>query len=325
MKALEGIRSSGHDACAVRADLHPAAGVVRRRRDQGRAPGRRHHARPAARSAGRRQPLFHDAERQQALDHAGHQESQGPRAVRQADSGVRRHGRELRAGRDRSHGLPLGEDPGAQPAHDLRLGQGLRTRAVRGLQGVRERRAVHRRRRLDHRLRRWPAAGDRRPDRRHRHGVEPRARHRHRAVPAREDRARPAGARRHAGRRAQPLPGQAARPAAPRPRAAEGVSAVSSRRVRRGDPALGQRVRRGSTGLDRQVQGLGDRSQRLHLRDHPGPGLAGAVQGHRPGGVDRGSRLCHRRRPPRQARPHLRHDRGMDQDQDQVRGHGHPE
>ena len=35
--------------------------------------------------------------------------------------------------------------------------------------------------------------------------------------------------------------------------------------------------------------------------------------------------LCDRRSPPRQARPDLRHDRGMDQDQDQVRGDGHPE
>ena len=41
--------------------------------------------------------------------------------------------------------------------------------------------------------------------------------------------------------------------------------------------------------------------------------------------LDRGSRICDAGRPPRQARPDLRHDRGMDQDQDQVRGHGHPE
>ena len=51
-------------------DLHAAAGLVRRRRDQGRASGRgRHHPRPAARRAGRGQPLFHHAEPQQALDH----------------------------------------------------------------------------------------------------------------------------------------------------------------------------------------------------------------------------------------------------------------
>ena len=90
--------------------------------------------------------------------------------------------------------------------------------------------------RFDHRLRRWPAAGHRRPDRRHRHGLN-RARHRHRAVPAGEDRARPAGACGDAGRRAQ-SPGQAQGPAASRPRAAQGVPAVPARRVRRGNPGV---------------------------------------------------------------------------------------
>ncbi len=65
-------------ARAVRAHLHPTAGVVRRRRDQGRARRRgRRDARPAARHSRCGQPLLHDAEPQQALDHAGHQEAQG--------------------------------------------------------------------------------------------------------------------------------------------------------------------------------------------------------------------------------------------------------
>ena len=56
-------------------DLHPAAGVVRRRRDQGRAPGQGDITRgQLRRRARRRQPLFHDAEPQQALDHARLQE-----------------------------------------------------------------------------------------------------------------------------------------------------------------------------------------------------------------------------------------------------------
>ena len=81
----------------------------------------------------------------------------------------------------------------AQPAHDRRLGQGLRPGPVRGLQGLRERRAVRRRRRLDHRLRRRPAARHRRADRRQRHRPAPGARHRRRALPAQHA---PAAARR---------------------------------------------------------------------------------------------------------------------------------
>src|SRR6266446_1206583 len=48
--------------------------------------------------------------------------------------------------------LYVGKDPAAQPAHDPRLGQRLRARAVRGLQGLRERRSMRRRVGLHHRL-----------------------------------------------------------------------------------------------------------------------------------------------------------------------------
>ena len=51
------------------------------------------------------------------------------------------------------HGLHLGAYPGAQPAHDRRVGQGLRPRSLRGLQGLREHRAVRRRCGVDHGLR----------------------------------------------------------------------------------------------------------------------------------------------------------------------------
>ena len=87
----------------------------------------------------------------------------GPRGARQE---VRRAGRELRARRARPHGLHVGAHPGAQSADDRRVGQGLRPRAVRGLQGLRERRAMRRRRGVDDRLRRRPAARHRRADRR---------------------------------------------------------------------------------------------------------------------------------------------------------------
>ena len=79
---------------------------------------------------------------------------------------VRRAGRELRARRARPHGLHLGAHPGAQSADDRRVGQGLRPRTVRGLQGLRERRAMRGRLGVDDRLRRRSAAGHRRADRR---------------------------------------------------------------------------------------------------------------------------------------------------------------
>ena len=69
------------------------------------------------------------------------------------DQVLRRAGGELRARRARPHGLHLGTHPGDQSAHDRRVGQGLRPRPVRGLQGLRERGAVRRRRGVDHRLR----------------------------------------------------------------------------------------------------------------------------------------------------------------------------
>ena len=106
--------------------------------------------------------------------------------------GVRRAGGELRPRRARSHGVLLGADPGDQPAHHLRVGQGLRAGSLRGLQGLRERGPVHRGFGEHHRIRRRPPAGHRRPDRRFGHRSPSRARDRHRALPPREERARAA-------------------------------------------------------------------------------------------------------------------------------------
>ncbi len=108
----------------------------------------------------------------------------GKEVLEAPDEGLRRAGRELRPRRARPHGLHLGAHPCAQPAADRGLDQGLRARSVRGLQGLRERRAMRRRLGLDHRLRRRPAARHRRADRRLRHRAAPRPRHRRRAVPA---------------------------------------------------------------------------------------------------------------------------------------------
>ncbi len=118
-------------------------------------------------------------------------------------------------------GLDLGLHQQDQPAHDRRFGQGLRAGSLRRLQGLRERRAMRRRRCLDHRLPRRPAAGDRRTDRRFRHRSAPGVRHRRRTLSAQPHRPRPARARRHAGRRAQPVPRQAARSTAPKSRPAQ--------------------------------------------------------------------------------------------------------
>ena len=82
---------------------------------------------------------------------------------------MRRAGRELRARRARPDGLHVGAHQRAQSADDRRLGQGLRPGPVRGLQGLRERRAMRGRLGVDDRLRRRPAAGHRRADRRFRH------------------------------------------------------------------------------------------------------------------------------------------------------------
>ena len=74
-----------------------------------------------------------------------------------------------------------------------------------------------------------------------------------------------------AGRRAQPVPREAARPAAARPHEGDGgVPAVSERQVRRCRSARRQCVRRRTARVDPEVQGLGDRSQRVHLLHHAG-------------------------------------------------------
>ena len=197
---------------------------------------------------------------------------------------------------------------------------------VRGLQGVRERRAMRRRLGFDHRLRRRPAAGDRRADRRQRHRRAPGAGHRRRALPAQHHGPRPARAGRHAGRRAQPVPRQAARPAAPGThRRDDGVPAVPGHRLRRSRAARGQCIGRRPAGLDPQVQGLAEGSERLHLLHHAGAGVGRHLQGDRRGRLDHRPALRHTEGPPAAPEVDLRADRGMDHDQGQVRGHGHPE
>ncbi len=129
---------------------------------------------------------------------------------------------------------------------------------------------------------------------------------------------------RHAGRRAQPRARQAARPAAPRARPAHRIQPVRrGHSVRQGGAARRQRFRRRPARLDPEVQGLGDRSRRLHLFHHPGAGVGGDLRPDRQAGLEDRSGLRHAAGAAAAAEGDLRHHRGVDHDQDQVRGHGH--
>ena len=165
---------------------------------------------------------------------------------------------------------------------------------------------------VHHRLRRWPADGHRRADRRFRHRPASRPRHRLRAVSAQHDGSRPEGAVRDAGRRAEPVPREAARPAASRARAADRISAVSGWRIRRGGAARRQCLRRRPAGLDPEVQGLGDRSQRLHLLHRPGAGVGGDLRRDRQAGMEDRSGLRQAAGAAAEAEADLRHDRAVD-------------
>ena len=80
---------------------------------------------------------------------------------------LRRAGRELRARRARPHGAHLGARvQELNPRMVVASVKGFGPGPYEALQGLRERGAVRRRLGLDHRLPRWPAAGDRRADRR---------------------------------------------------------------------------------------------------------------------------------------------------------------
>ena len=118
----------------------------------GTARRRRHHARPIARREGAGQPLFHHAQRFEALDHHRLQDPKGKeileRLVKHCDVLVEN----FAPGALDRMGLTWELHPQDQSAHDRRLGEGLWPGPVRRLQGLRERGAVRRRRRLDHRL-----------------------------------------------------------------------------------------------------------------------------------------------------------------------------
>ena len=135
-------------------DLHPAAGLVRRRRDQGRAAGpRRHHARPAGQDVPGADSLYftmlNHNKRSITLDSKSKEGMKVlERLVKTCDVLVEN----FAPGALDRMGLTWERIHSLEPAHDRRLGQGLRPRPLRGLQGLRERGAVRRRLGLDHRL-----------------------------------------------------------------------------------------------------------------------------------------------------------------------------
>ena len=217
--------------------------------------------------------------------------------ARPADRQLRRAGRELRPRRARPHGHHLGAHPGLNPRmivasvkgfgpgpyEDCKVYENVAQCAGGSASTTGDARR--------------PADGHRRADRRQRHRPAPGAGHRRRAVPAHAQRPRPEGAGADAGRRAQPVPRQAARPAAPGAHAHHArVSAVPRRQVRRRGAARRQRLGRRPARRDPQVQGLGDRPQRLHLLHHPGGCVACGVPGDRRARLDRPTRPTPRRR-----------------------------
>jgi hypothetical protein len=250
----------GFHARAIGTDVHAASRMARRRCDQGgEGGGGRYHARPASRHSGCRQPLLHDAQPQQALDHRRREASEGQGDSRGAGQALRRPRRKFRAGCARPDGSHVGSHQRAQSADDRRIGQGVRSRAVRGLQGVRERRAVRGGLRVDDRFRRWSAARHRRADRRFGYRASSRARHRRRALPAQHDGSRSESSCCDAGRRAQSLSREASRSAAARAHRRDGrVPAVSERQVRRSGAAGRECIGGRPAWLDPQVQGVGD-------------------------------------------------------------------
>ena len=240
-------------------------------------PGRRrHHARPAARREGRRQPLFHHAQRQQALDHASTPSiPKGKeileRLIKHCDVLVENFapGALDRMGLTWEHIHKLnprmivasvkGFGPG--PYEDCKVYENVAQCAggSASTTGFRDGPPL--------------VTGAQIGDSRHR----PASRARHRARRSTSATA-PAAARRCSCAMQDGVLNlcarQAARPAAPRARPAHRIQPVRrGHPVRQGGAARRQRFRRRPARLDPEVQGLGDRSRRLHLFHHPGAGV----------------------------------------------------
>ena len=102
-------------------------------------------------------------------------------------------------------GFPWEKIQELNPRMNLRLGEGVRRWSVRGLQGLREHRPMHRRSSVNHRRDRSGSHGDRRSDRRFRYRDPPSGGHPCRATAPREKRQGSARGMCHARCRAQSL------------------------------------------------------------------------------------------------------------------------
>ena len=167
---------------------------------------------------------------------------------------------------------------GAQPARDLRLGQGLRlVWPVQRLQMLRAGGAGDLRRDERHRRGRRPADGQRRQYRQFRHRHASDDRHPRGARAARAHRPRPARRGRDAGGGAEPDPGQ--------------IHADPGDR----DTAGAHRQPLGDRRLVGSVALLGQRLERLRLHDHPARqsgDVRGDDRGHRAPGSAHRRALC---------------------------------
>ena len=178
---------------------------------------------------------------------------------------------------------------------------------LRRPEGLRERRAVRRRRRLDHRLVEGrelaptisaAALGDSNTGMHLAIGILTAL------IGRQQDRQGPEGRRVDAGRGAQPVPREAARPAAPGRASATWKSIRSTRtaKLHRRGAARRQCRRRRPAGLGAEVQGLGDRPERLHLLHGPGPRLGADL---RRASASRSGRPIRPTRPPQARQPHI--------------------
>ena len=304
--------------------MHAASGLARRRRDQGRAARRRrHHARATARHAGRRHPLLHHAEPQQALDHARYQVPKRAKRCSSAGQDLRRARREFRSGRARPHGFRLGAHSGAQPAHDLwrrskALGPVL-TRTARSTRTSRSAPAAQPRRPASTMVLRWSPA-------------------RRSATPAPACISHSASWRRSTTA-SGPASGQ--RVLAPMQDGVLNLCRVKLRDQQRlahgpleefsstakasfGDavPRAGNDSGGGQPGWILKCKGWETRSRTPTSISSPRRRCGTDLRRDRQAGMENRSGLCHAAGPAADARTDLRAHRGVDHDQEQVRGHG---
>ena len=152
---------------------------------------------------------------------------------------------------------------------------------------------------LHHRLPRGPAARHRRADRRQRHRPASGARHRHGPLPPHHDAARASASAAPCRTACSTWRASRCATSSASRTAPEGIQPVRrGHPVRQGRAARRQRLRRRPARPHPQVQGLGDRSRRLHLFHHAGARLGGDLRRHRRARLEDRSQLRQAAGPP---------------------------